>query len=72
MNYFEYMLTVLFILSIIDLIRWWISKRVYKDMIEILLASGGDWNITTKIRHGIETIIIIFWLSWVVWKFIIC
>lgn len=46
--------------------------RVYKDMIEILLASGGDWNITTKIRHGIETIIIIFWLSWVVWKFIIC
>lgn len=72
MNYFEYMLTVLFILSIIDLIRWWISKRVYKDMIEILLASGGDWNITTKIRHGIETIIVIFWLSWVVWKFIIC
>lgn len=72
MNYFEYMLTVLFILSIIDLIRWWISKRIYKDMIEILFASGGDWNITTKIRHGIETIIIIFWLSWVVWKFIIC
>lgn len=72
MNYFEYMLTVLFILSIIDLIRWWISKRIYKDMIEILFASGGDWNITTKIRHGIETIIVIFWLSWVVWKFIIC
>lgn len=70
LSYLELLLIFMSILSILDLIRFYISKKCNKTIFDMLEVLGADYKTDFKIRMLVEKCLIIMFIVWIVFKLI--
>lgn len=70
LSYLELLLIFMSILSILDLIRFYISKKCNKTIFDMLEVLGADYKTDFKIRMLVEKCLIIMFIVWIIFKLI--
>lgn len=70
LSYLELLLVFMSILSILDLIRFYISKKCNKTIFDMLEVLGADYKTDFKIRMLVEKCLIIMFIVWIIFKLI--
>lgn len=71
MNFLEFLLTALAVVSIIDLVGWWISCRKNKEFLNLIFAMGGKYDTATTFKRMAQQFIIFVWFIWVLYRIIL-
>lgn len=68
LSYLELLLISLSILSLADLIRFYISKKYNKEVFDILEKLGTEYKTEFKIKMIVEKLLILMSIVWIVFR----
>ena len=67
MNVFEFILTIISIVALVDLLKHYISYFVNRELIRLMLIAG-DWNTYTKVKIIVEKLLVIVCILYWIYK----
>lgn len=68
LSYSELLLIFLSVLSLADLIRFYISKRNYKEIFDMLNGLGANYRTDFKIKILIEKLLVLMEIVWIIFR----
>lgn len=68
LSYSELLLIFLSVLSLIDLIKFYISKKYNKEIFNILEGLGANYRTDFKIKMLVEKMLVLMQIVWIIFK----